>query len=103
MVKGCLCVENMGHFYRTNNGPSMDRNWRGSIPQSSRYRAARNRYRLDLYKATYSTLYPNDSIIVRSVWWNVFLPSNWRNLFATSLFGYNKVLPYTDFSLILII
>ena len=47
MVRGGVCVENISSFFCADHGSSMDRNWRGSSPQSFRARPAIKRYRPD--------------------------------------------------------
>jgi hypothetical protein len=47
MVKGCVRVVNWSPFFCRTNTPSMDRDWRGSIPPPSRYHTAIGRARPD--------------------------------------------------------
>ena len=57
MGKDRVFVENTHSFFVHNHGPSMDRNWRGSIPRTSRYRTAIDRERPD----------PHDLFVQRAV------------------------------------
>ncbi len=47
MVKGCVRAVNWSHFFVRAITPSMDRDWRGSIPPPSRYHTAIGRARPD--------------------------------------------------------
>jgi hypothetical protein len=75
MVKGCVRAVNWSHFFVRTITPSMDRDWRGSIPPPSRYHTAIGRARPDpeedpgdphTRSLTHWSLHPRDLYLHRS-------------------------------------